>query len=436
MLAIIGMDCFLKTFTSCFVFMEKEDGVSYYWALDQFNSILQISPETIVRDRDICLANAIRDVFPATKQVVCYFHLERNIKVYATSENSILFYVFLKEFKEAVQSPNESLYNAKMSTFLEKYRQLPEFAKTIDYLNRSILPEEQQFAHCFVNQATNLGTFTNYRIEGNHSVLKRFESLAQKDLLGAMRKIDVFVADQINQFDQRIDKDRLFFDPAIVSSVALQKVFVIYQECLRTPPNQQCHHIERLSEGLPCLHQLKELMLYDFVLEVADFHQHWLVMPGDESGVNIDLFEILLNTYDSSTAVQKLLIFEQIRLLVIKFESTRGVSNDREGISQALEFLDARTQAHSKLIQRRLKEAIPLIIETSRSPVSLGSVLPNANQEEDPVPASRRREIIRRCGNCRQPGHYKSKCLQPCGKCGDRAHQRDRCPSREADRAL
>ncbi|KAL0244704.1 hypothetical protein GEMRC1_008786 [Eukaryota sp. GEM-RC1] len=129
-------------------------------------------------------------------------------------------------------------------------------------------------------------------------------------------------------------------------------------------------------------------MLYDFVLEVADFHPHWLVMPGDESVVNIDLFENLLNTYDSFIAVQKLLIFEQIRLLVIKLESTRGVSNGREGISQALEFLDARTQAHSKLIQRRLKEAIPLIIETSRSPVSLGSVLPNPNQEEDHVPSS------------------------------------------------
>ncbi|KAL0241412.1 hypothetical protein GEMRC1_000840 [Eukaryota sp. GEM-RC1] len=122
--------------------------------------------------------------------------------------------------------------------------------------------------------------------------------------------------------------------------------------------------------------------------------------------------------------------------MTAQFESTRGASNDREGISQAFEFLDDRTQTHSILIQRRLKEAIPLIIETSRSPVSLGSVPPNPNQKEDPVPASRRREIIRRCGNCRQPGHYKSKCLQPCGKCGDRAHQRDRCPSREADRAL
>ncbi|KAL0242758.1 hypothetical protein GEMRC1_005321 [Eukaryota sp. GEM-RC1] len=218
--AIVGIDCFLKSFTAAFAFIMKEDIESYVWALSEFNSITQIDPIAIMRDRDASLANAICTVYPNAKHLLCYWHLERNIKGHRSSENYARFSNFLFDLRN-VASCNDELGTIQLlNQFWIKYEQDEAFRNVLEYLRSSIMPECEKFFHCYLTDVLHLGTFTNNRAEGNHSVLKRYKSMAQQDLLGATKKIDVHVRSQLQDFNILVDRDQ-FFNDRVLSTTDL-----------------------------------------------------------------------------------------------------------------------------------------------------------------------------------------------------------------------
>ena len=83
LLDIIGISSFNTSFFSCFVFLQKEEEEDYVWALTKFGKILGIDnyPLVIVSDRELALMNAIKVVFPRTTNLLCVWHIEKNILV-------------------------------------------------------------------------------------------------------------------------------------------------------------------------------------------------------------------------------------------------------------------------------------------------------------------------------------------------------------------
>nr|KAJ0199985.1 hypothetical protein LSAT_V11C600311610 [Lactuca sativa] len=58
----------------------KEDEDSYIWALSAFQKILEnCDPSVIVTDRKLALMNAIKTVFPNTRNLLCIWHIEKNV---------------------------------------------------------------------------------------------------------------------------------------------------------------------------------------------------------------------------------------------------------------------------------------------------------------------------------------------------------------------
>jgi hypothetical protein len=83
LLHVVGMTAFNTTFSICFVFLKEEKEADYVWALRQVNAIFSAEnlPETIVTDRELALMNALRVVFPSSTNLLCVWHINKNVAV-------------------------------------------------------------------------------------------------------------------------------------------------------------------------------------------------------------------------------------------------------------------------------------------------------------------------------------------------------------------
>ena len=79
LLEIVGITSFNSSFYSCFAFLRKEGHKDYEWALSAFSEMLgpDICPSVIVTD--MALMKAIKVVFPNASNLLCVWHIEKNI---------------------------------------------------------------------------------------------------------------------------------------------------------------------------------------------------------------------------------------------------------------------------------------------------------------------------------------------------------------------
>ncbi|XP_068492218.1 protein FAR1-RELATED SEQUENCE 4-like [Phaseolus vulgaris] len=83
LLEIVGVTCTCLSFSVGFAFLSSEKEKNFIWALQKFRGSLLIShvgPEVIVCDRDLALMNAINIVFPKARNLLCRFHINKNVK--------------------------------------------------------------------------------------------------------------------------------------------------------------------------------------------------------------------------------------------------------------------------------------------------------------------------------------------------------------------
>jgi hypothetical protein len=84
---IIGTTCLNEVFYIEVCFMAKEEEEDYAWALEELRQLMleNIKPKVIGTDRDLALINAIKRVFLESKQIFCFWHIEKNVLVHAST---------------------------------------------------------------------------------------------------------------------------------------------------------------------------------------------------------------------------------------------------------------------------------------------------------------------------------------------------------------
>ncbi|KAL0239519.1 hypothetical protein GEMRC1_009627 [Eukaryota sp. GEM-RC1] len=60
--------------------MDGETQQDYTWALQQFRDLSNIVPGVFVTDRELALMNALNEVYPETKHLLCLWHIKKNIE--------------------------------------------------------------------------------------------------------------------------------------------------------------------------------------------------------------------------------------------------------------------------------------------------------------------------------------------------------------------
>jgi len=84
LLDFVGVTPTRMTFSTSFVYLEGERVNNVVWALERFRGIFLRSdalPRVIVTDRDLTLMNAVNTVFPECTNLLCRFHIDKNVKV-------------------------------------------------------------------------------------------------------------------------------------------------------------------------------------------------------------------------------------------------------------------------------------------------------------------------------------------------------------------
>ena len=80
---IVGVTSTELTFAVAFAYMESEQTETLCWVLDKLKQLFTkqgLWPQVILTDRDLALMKAIETVFPATVNLLCRFHINKNVK--------------------------------------------------------------------------------------------------------------------------------------------------------------------------------------------------------------------------------------------------------------------------------------------------------------------------------------------------------------------
>ncbi|XP_028199583.1 uncharacterized protein LOC114384111 [Glycine soja] len=97
----------------CFAYLEGECLNNVVWALERFRCLfmrIDAIPRVIVTDRDLSLMNAMKIVFPDSTNLLCRFHIDKNVKVKCktlVAQKNAWDYV-MEAWGSLVDCPNES----------------------------------------------------------------------------------------------------------------------------------------------------------------------------------------------------------------------------------------------------------------------------------------------------------------------------------------
>src|SRR3954447_10747566 len=181
LLDILGSTGLGTTFYAAFVFLPGETEEDYKEALKMLNGVLEKRgirrPVVIVTDRDKGLMNGIEHTFPATENLLCLWHINKN--VLAHGQQCQVFKAkteeeegFLKLWNQLVAAPSAELYNSRLSALRMAYQQFPKF---LHYLDKTWLTDyKERFVQCWANRHLHFGHRQTSRAEGAHSVIKRY----------------------------------------------------------------------------------------------------------------------------------------------------------------------------------------------------------------------------------------------------------------------
>ncbi|XP_073222075.1 uncharacterized protein [Cicer arietinum] len=147
---------------------------NFTWALQMVKEqITSGEVEVIVTDRDLALMNAVENVFPKAVNLLCLFHIYKNVK--AKCKMTVFpkkKQVQIMEAWEAlIYSYDEAQYYMKLAIFEGICSSCSIF---YDYVHEQwLIPHKERFVEAWTNRVMHFGNTTTQRVESAHWSLKR-----------------------------------------------------------------------------------------------------------------------------------------------------------------------------------------------------------------------------------------------------------------------
>jgi len=151
LLEIVGVTCTGLSFSTGFAFLSSEKEKNF------------MGPEVSVCDRDLSLMNAINIVFPKTRNLLCRFNINKNVKAKCK---------MLVDSTEAWEVEMDSWKTIIDCTKIVKFDEFEKIFETIcspwpllfEYVkNTWIIPHKEKFVKCWTNLLMHLGNTTSNR---------------------------------------------------------------------------------------------------------------------------------------------------------------------------------------------------------------------------------------------------------------------------------
>ncbi|KAL5148319.1 hypothetical protein HKD37_13G035375 [Glycine soja] len=176
LLDFVGVTPTAMTLSTGFAYLEDERVNNIVWALERFRGLFLRNdrlPVVIITDRDITLMNAVKTVFLECTNLLCRFHIDKNVKAKCKSligEKNVWDYV-MDNWGTLVDCLFEHQFAESLQKFQIACLPWPMF---IDYVNDTwIIPHKEKFITAWTNKVMHLGNTTTNRVESAHWALKR-----------------------------------------------------------------------------------------------------------------------------------------------------------------------------------------------------------------------------------------------------------------------
>ncbi|KAH1242266.1 PKS-NRPS hybrid synthetase [Glycine max] len=122
LLDVIGVTPIRMTFSAAFAYLEGERLNNVVWALQRFWGLfmkVDALPGIIVTDRDLSLMNAMKIIFPDATNLLCRFHIDKNVKAKCktlVAQKNAWDYV-MEAWGSLVDCPCESSFDDYLKNF-------------------------------------------------------------------------------------------------------------------------------------------------------------------------------------------------------------------------------------------------------------------------------------------------------------------------------
>ncbi|KAH1189119.1 Protein FAR1-RELATED SEQUENCE 6 [Glycine max] len=176
LLDFVGVTPTVMTFFAGFAYLETGRVNNIIWALERFRGLFLRNDRllvVIVTNRDLALMNAVKTVFPESTNLLCMFHIDKNVKAKCKSligEKNVWDYV-MDNWGTLVDCPSEHQFHESLQKFQVACSPWPIFT---DYVNDTwIIPHKEKFITAWTNKVMHLGNTTTNMVESAHWALKR-----------------------------------------------------------------------------------------------------------------------------------------------------------------------------------------------------------------------------------------------------------------------
>ncbi|KAL0206355.1 hypothetical protein P9112_001662 [Eukaryota sp. TZLM1-RC] len=232
LLSIIGITGTNKNFYSAFCFLKRERTDYYFFALSTYIEIFGVSPAAIITDRELALMNSIKMLFPQSLNILCLWHINRNIQVFKSATREDLWDEFWRDWMILVNSTTEQEYECAQE-FLEIQYSVQQdqeptetqqlFDEVVTYI-KNWLVYYQHFIKFKIDEVTHLGNYTTSRVEGSHFQLKRDLALRGTNFLIAVTQFKAVLLDQFAEIKKSITTETSAVDCDLVSNPLFIKI--------------------------------------------------------------------------------------------------------------------------------------------------------------------------------------------------------------------
>ncbi|XP_028078008.1 uncharacterized protein LOC114279918 [Camellia sinensis] len=245
LLEIVGVTSTDMTFSIAFAYLQYEKKDNYTCKLGLLHSVMDENtlPSVIVTDRELALMNAIVTVFPATTNLLCRWHIGKNVlakckKMFETKDK---WEMFIMSWNMLVMSSSEEVY---MQRLFLLYSEFSTYQDALHYVTSSWLdPYKSKFVAAWTDTFMHFGnSTTNSKIVVQHD----FKPTRFKELHG---NVSITALEIILAKSKR------------VSSVGIDIT--------------ACGCVVRRTHGLPCAHEIANYMRENRPITLTSIYSYW-----------------------------------------------------------------------------------------------------------------------------------------------------------------
>jgi hypothetical protein len=206
LLNVVGITSTYATFNSGCAFLHAKNEEAYAWVLEQFSEV--VTPKVLCTDRELALMNRIARVFPGCHNILCCWHINKNIFANCkTHFSDVKWQQFMERWNMFVFSTSVELFDVAFGVFKETYS--GTHPAPWQYVNTTWMPHKERFIACYIDEFPHFGNTGPSRVEGNHHVIKSYLHVGTLHLLTLTKWLGLMLANQHMELNVTIKKQRV-----------------------------------------------------------------------------------------------------------------------------------------------------------------------------------------------------------------------------------